>query len=65
MADEQNEPLSFWGTVGAVTVSGLLWSGVSLLATFVVGGMLVRRAVREQVIESLGEPPAPGGNGGA
>ncbi len=60
MADER-EPLSFWGTVGAVMVSGIITTVVSITATLVLGGVFVRTAVREQVRESLNEPPAPGG----
>lgn len=63
MAEEKRTPLSFWGTVGAVTVSGLIWTGVSLITTFVLGGVFIRTAVREQVRESLQEPPPPNGGG--
>lgn len=59
MAEEKSGPLTFWETVGAVAVSGLIFSGISILATFLIGGALVGPAISAQVREALKEPEPP------
>lgn len=40
--EEAREPLSFWGTVGADMVAGLILGGVSTILTVIVVGSVVK-----------------------
>lgn len=61
---EQRQPLSFWGTVGAVVTAGVVTTAVSFGFTVLVVGIASRRAAQE-ALEGAGiQPQLPQGGGG-
>lgn len=57
---EQRKPLSFWGTVGAFMVGGVVLGGLNLMLSL----LFVRSVASKAAIEATQQPQQPTNGGG-